>query len=124
MSLPRLSSEEWDKLTWQLCELLYVKAIDDTMHEREQSGYSSQEFKPYLHKRDVERFKKRLNELIMWGLIQAKEDAHGQKRYVFDLYQLNRYQERDDVMPVFERLNGVYPADEPKRDWDAYSWKR
>jgi hypothetical protein len=112
VSLPRLNSEDWDKLTWQICELLYVKAVQDKLNEVESDGLATQELKPYLHKRDVDRLKKRLHELVMLELVQAKEDAHGQKRYVFDLYQLNRYQDRDDVVPVFERLNGLHGDDE------------
>ncbi len=104
MSLPRLNSEDWDKLTWQICELLYVKAVQDKLNEVESDGFATQELKPYLHKRDVDRLKKRLHELVMLELVQAKEDAHGQKRYVFDLYQLNRYEDREDVVPVAERL--------------------
>ena len=112
MSLPRLNSEDWDKLTWQICERLYVKAMQDKLNEVESDGFATQELKPYLHKRDVDRLKKRLHELVMLELVQAKEDAHGQKRYVFDLYQLNRYADRDDVVPVFERLKDLHGDEE------------
>ncbi len=122
MSLPRLNSEDWDKLTWQICELLYVKAVQDGLDEVDSSGFATQEFKPHLHKRDVDRFKKRLHELVMLDLVQAKEDNHGQKRYIFDLYQLNRYQDREDVVPVFERLNGLH-GDEAE-EGNPYSWQK
>jgi hypothetical protein len=122
VSLPRLNSEDWDKLTWQICELLYVKAVQDGLDEVDSSGFASQEFKPHLHKRDVDRFKKRLHELVILDLVQAKEDHHGQKRYIFDLYQLNRYQDRKDVVPVFERLNGLH-GDEAE-DGNPYSWQK
>ena len=122
MSLPRLNSEDWDKLTWQICELLYVKAVQDGLDEVESSGFATQDFKPHLHKRDVDRFKKRLHELVMLELLQAKEDNHGQKRYIFDLYQLNRYQDREDVLPVFERLNDLHG--DASEDGDPYSWDK
>jgi hypothetical protein len=54
-------------------------------------------------------------------LLQAKEDNHGQKRYIFDLYQLNRYQDREDVLPVFERLNDLHG--DASEDGDPYSWE-
>ena len=57
MSLPRLNSEDWDKLTWQICERLYVKAMQDKLNEVESDGFATQELKPYLHKRDVDRLK-------------------------------------------------------------------
>jgi hypothetical protein len=122
VSLPRLNSEDWDKLTWQICELLYVKAVQDGLDEVESSGFATQDFKPHLHKRDVDRFKKRLHELVMLELLQAKEDNHGQKRYIFDLYQLNRYQDREDVLPVFERLNDLHG--DASEDGDPYSWDK
>ena len=121
MSLPRLNSEDWDKLTWQICERLYVKAVQDGLDEVDSCGFATQDFKPHLHKRDIDRFKKRLHELVMLDLVQAKEDNHGQKRYIFDLYQLNRYQDRDDVSPVFERLNGLQDDDDNKGH--SYSWQ-
>jgi hypothetical protein len=121
VSLPRLNSEDWDKLTWQICELLYVKAVQDGLDQAESSGFAAQDFKPHLHKRDVDRFKKRLHELVMLELLQAKEDNHGQKRYIFDLYQLKRYQDREDVLPVFERLNDLHG--DASEDSDPYSWE-
>jgi len=112
VSLPRLNSEDWDKLTWQICERLYVKSMQDKLNEVKSEGFSTQELKPYFHKRDVDRLKKRLQELVMLELVQAKEDNHGQKRYVFDWYQLNRYADREDVVPVLQRLNGLLCDDE------------
>jgi hypothetical protein len=110
-SLPRINSEDWDALTWWLCETLFSQASLSTEHNERGEGVSLQTLKATVHKRDVDRLKKRLHELTLLELIRVQDDAHGQKRYVFDKVQLNRYAHRADVQPVAERLQALDALD-------------